>query len=133
MNLRISRALLDQIMTHAGEAPDEEVCGLLFGSMAAIERAVRARNVAPDPRRAFEIDPVPLLAAHRAQRFGGPKIIGHYHSHPSGDALPSVHDAANAIPDAIWLIIGSGGAAAFMSRQGGQIHGRFDALELVIE
>lgn len=133
MNIRISRALLDQILAHAEQSPDEEVCGLLFGGASRIEGAIPARNVAPETRRSFEIDPGPLLAAHRAQRIGGPKIIGHYHSHPSGEAMPSIHDAENADPDAIWLIVGSGQAAAFVARRDGQIHGCFDALALMIE
>jgi proteasome lid subunit RPN8/RPN11 len=82
------------------------VCGLLFGSAARIEAAESVANVAPQPARAFEIDPAALFAAHRDARRGGPTMIGHYHSHPSGEAAPSARDAAQAMGDgALWLIL----------------------------
>jgi proteasome lid subunit RPN8/RPN11 len=34
------------------------------------------------------------------------RIIGHYHSHPDGQAAPSVHDLAMAHdPEAIWVVV----------------------------
>ena len=66
------------------------------------------------------------VAAHRAARDAGPAVIGHYHSHPSGVAVPSATDAACAAPDGtLWLIVagdvarlwiagpGEGGAVRF--------------------
>jgi proteasome lid subunit RPN8/RPN11 len=132
MNIGISRAVLDQILLHAAQFPDEEVCGLLFGGRDAITSAGPVPNVAADRRQWFELDPAALLAAHRAQRLGGRSVAGHYHSHPSGAALPSPRDAESAVAGAIWLIVCEGEVAAFEARQDGPIHGRFHPLALKI-
>lgn len=77
------------------------------------------RNVAPDPRDSFEIDPAALIAAHRAARSGGPAPIGHYHSHPRGPAHPSARDAAMAEPGSYWLIAGEGELRGWRARTDG--------------
>ncbi len=93
-----------------------EVCGLLLGSREEVDEIVPASNVASDPARHFELDPIVLIAAHRAQRAGGPRIVGHYHSHPGGLAVPSATDRANAVPDgSFWLIVGSGDARLWIA------------------
>lgn len=107
----ISRGLLEQIVALGVAREAEEVCGLLLGQAGTIEAILPAANVAPDPARHFELDPAALIAAHRAARSGGPQVIGHYHSHPSGVAIPSRTDAACASPDdSLWLIVGGGEA-----------------------
>jgi len=106
MGLEISSTLLARLLTEARNSPAREVCGLLFGTATRIGRAESCANVAADPARAFEIDPAALFAAHRAARQGGPRMIGCYHSHPSGAAVPSARDAEAAMGDgALWLIL----------------------------
>jgi proteasome lid subunit RPN8/RPN11 len=119
MSVIISRMLLDQIQAIAA-ADRAEVCGLLLGTAGRIEAIAPAANVAPDPARHFELDPVALIAAHRVARAGGTPIIGHYHSHPSGVAVPSATDAACATPDgSLWLIIGGGDAQLWVAQGDG--------------
>ena len=133
MTVRIATALLDRILAHAAETPDREVCGLLFGSAATIESAQPAANIAEAPARAFELDPQALFAAIRAERHGGPRTIGHYHSHPSGDPSPSLRDAAAAAePGRLWLILAGGQAAAYRAQPGGPIHHAFAAVRLAL-
>ena len=118
MMVRISRLLLEQIMSHAASSADE-VCGLLLGHSGCIAEARPAANVATDPARHFELDPVALLAAHKAARAGGPAVMGHYHSHPSGRPELSATDAACAAPDgSLWLIIGRGEARLWIASMG---------------
>lgn len=105
-----------------------EACGLLFGVEGEISEATVTRNVADHPERRFEIDPAALFAALRAERAGGARIAGYWHSHPSGDAQPSQADAAMAVADGkLWLIV-AGAEAATLWRAGA--HG-FEAMELV--
>lgn len=81
----------------------------------------------------FEIDPAALFAALREARRGGPKVLGHYHSHPSGIAAPSLADAVAAAPDgAVWLIAARGEITAWRAVSDGAVHGRFDPLTLAI-
>ena len=134
MSVRISRATLVEVLAHVAAEPDREVCGLLFGTADQIDSAEPAGNVAADPARHFEIDPAALFAAIRAERGGGPPIAGHYHSHPSGSAAPSVHDAAAAYqPGRLWLIVAGGDAALWREVSGGAVQGVFEPVSLVVE
>lgn len=130
MELEISIADQGAILAAAAASTDE-VCGLLLGQGTRVSRVQPCANVADAPARWFEIDPASLLAAHRAARQGGPAVIGHYHSHPSGAAEPSPRDAAAAVPDgAIWLIAAGGTLRAWRAVANGALHGRFDAMAI---
>ncbi|TPG13831.1 M67 family peptidase [Sphingomonas koreensis] len=133
MSARISSAALQQIIAHAAAFPQLEVCGLLFGDADVIEAIEPCANVAEDRATRFEIDPARLLAAHRAMRSGGARLIGHYHSHPRGSATPSARDAQAAAADgAIWLIVAGGAVDAYRAVDHGEIEGRFAPLALDI-
>jgi len=121
MSVRISRSLLDAVLAHAAATPDREVCGLLFGTAGHVRAARPAANVHPDPARHFEVDPAALIAAHKAARAGGPRLAGHYHSHPSGDAGASREDAASAVPGQLCLIVAAGGAARLYRADAGAL------------
>ncbi len=106
MLIRISSKSIAAIRAHAAETPGVEVCGLLFGTVEAVERVQRCANMADRPTTRFEIDPAALIAAHKAERAGGAKLIGHYHSHPHGVCAPSEADRAEALDAGqYWLII----------------------------
>lgn len=108
-----------------------EACGLLFGDTDAITAMQAVENVAEAPERRFEIDPRALFAALRAERVGGPKIVGYWHSHPSGDAMPSATDAAMAEPDGkLWLIAGGDEIRLWRTGPSGPVHGRFTEMVL---
>ncbi|MEH6756774.1 MAG: M67 family metallopeptidase [Parasphingorhabdus sp.] len=131
MKLVISSTILDDLQRHAKETAPEEVCGLLFGNNGTVLSYAAAKNVAKNPARHFEIDPMALIAAERAMRGGGAPIVGYYHSHPSGSVSPSKTDAAMAAPDGrIWLIINGQDVAAWRSVANGKIYGRFDPITL---
>ena len=132
MIVRISTTVHAAILAHAAGSPDAETCGLLFGAADRVEAARATTNVASDPARRFELDPQALFAAIRAERAGGPRLIGHYHSHPSGDTRPSACDAAAAEPGRLWLIAGAGHVAAWRAQAGGPVHRAFAPLGLII-
>lgn len=129
MAVAISSCVIELIQSAAADAAPNEACGLLFGD-GAIEAASHTANVANDPTRHFEIDPAALFAALRDQRSGGKRVIGYWHSHPSGDATPSATDAAMAAPDGrLWLIVGGGQITAWRTSKAAAVHGRFDPVE----
>lgn len=131
MTVEISSAVLARILAEADASPEREVCGLLIGRPDRIAASLGCRNVAADPRRAFEIDPAQLIAAHRAARAGAGDIVGCYHSHPAGPPLPSPRDATAAVADgSIWLIVAGGGAGCYRAVEQGRHAGRFDPMEL---
>ncbi len=110
MVIELTSDLIAQLQAHAAAAHPQECCGLLLGQGGKIIEAQPASNVHQRPQTHFEIDPQALVDAHRAQRQGGPDIIGYYHSHPDGPAKPSQTDAAMASGDGrVWAIIGANG------------------------
>src|SRR5690554_2802929 len=107
--IEITLAALDTLRAEARKAAPLECCGILLGAAGRIDHAVPAANIAADPRTRFEIEPGALIAAYRAERAGGPKVAGFYHSHPDGPAAPSAIDRAMAAGDGrIWAIAGRG-------------------------
>jgi desampylase len=131
MHVVISRLVLAAIVADARADMANERCGLLLGTASEITHFRPTRNVHPEPSRFFEVDPATLIAAHRDARYGQPAVVGHYHSHPSGKAEPSIHDARLADDDRqLWLIVSEDSAALWRSRQGGEHCSMFDPVML---
>lgn len=113
MTLEVTSGAIATLLAEAEQAAPRECCGLLLGQGERIDRAVAAPNVSPEPLTRFEIDPMALLAAHKAARGGGPQVIGYFHSHPSGHPVPSATDCEHSTGDSrIWAIV-AGGEVAF--------------------
>lgn len=125
--IAIPARVLAGIAARAAAAWPDECCGLLLGrregEACVVAEAVAAANVADDPARRFEVDPHVLLATHRRARESGVELLGPYHSHPDGAAVPSATDRARATAAAAageaWLIVpatrdGAGAARAFI-------------------
>ncbi|WP_256731346.1 M67 family metallopeptidase [Sphingomonas sp. dw_22] len=130
--MTISRSVLIGIRRFSADAAPLEACGLLFGDGVGITGFRATGNVAEQPETRFEIEPGALFAALRAERAGGPRVVGYWHSHPSGDATPSATDAAMAAPDGkLWLVVGGETVTAWRAGERG-LHGRFEAVALEI-
>ena len=107
--IELTREVLGALLAEAERAYPHEACGLLLGVGGKIEGIRPAANVHAAPQTHFEIDAQALVDAHRAERQGGPRVIGYYHSHPHGPAEPSVVDRAQASGDErVWAIVGAG-------------------------
>ena len=120
LRVRITSTAIAAMQAHARRAAPAECCGILFGAEGSIEDARPAANVAADGRRRFEIDPRALIEAHRAERSGGPQVIGYYHSHPGGPTKPSATDRAQAAHDGrVWAIVGKGGVTFWRDEETG--------------
>lgn len=108
--LVLRAADLEAILGHARAAAPEEACGVLGGRDAGGERRVEVvhpcRNVAPEPRREYVMEPRDQFAAFLdVEDARGLEVLGVYHSHPRGPAGPSAVDAARAtLPDASYLV-----------------------------
>lgn len=129
----ISRSLLEAVLADARCDPARERCGLLLGRDDQLLDFIPAANVHPQPERHFELDPAVLFATLRTERAGGLAVLGHYHSHPMGESVPSATDAAAASDDGrLWLIVAREGFGLWRSIPGGAVHGRFGRVELGI-
>lgn len=125
MGVTISRSILVGMKKAAAAAWPREACGLLFGEEGVISAFSEVRNLAETPETRFELDPAALFAALRAERGGGARVIGYWHSHPSGSADPSETDAAMAAPDSkLWMILAGDDARCWRAGEEG-CHGRF--------
>ncbi|MEL6877118.1 MAG: Mov34/MPN/PAD-1 family protein [Pseudomonadota bacterium] len=106
----VSAEMLEALTSIAQAAHPHEACGILTGQGMSISGMIEARNVHPAPATHFEIDPQALIDAHRAERAGGPQVMGYFHSHPSGDACPSEMDRAMSAGDGkVWAIVAAEG------------------------
>ncbi|MGC2374953.1 MAG: M67 family metallopeptidase [Solirubrobacteraceae bacterium] len=105
----ISQELLEQILAHARELPEEECCGVVAvepGAPAHAVRVFRAENVHASPLK-FEIERKELLKLYNAcQELGGLGAI--YHSHVRSEPYPSQTDINFAAkwPGVEWIIVG---------------------------
>ncbi|MGN6821147.1 MAG: Mov34/MPN/PAD-1 family protein [Sphingomonas sp.] len=118
MRLEISREALAGIRAAAAAAHPEEACGLLFGKDGLIDGWQETRNVAENRDAEFEIDPTMLFAALRAERAGGPKLVGYWHSHPNGWVEPSARDLDQAgLDEKIWIIVAGDDVAAWQATE----------------
>jgi proteasome lid subunit RPN8/RPN11 len=112
------RSQLDALLEDALSCEGEERCGLILGeeggdpgdpeALRRVLEVVAARNVHPEPSRSYEIDPEALFRVHRAAREGGPHLLGAWHSHPRGEAVPSRRDRELAWPGYAYLIVAPG-------------------------
>ncbi|HZG53686.1 MAG TPA: M67 family metallopeptidase [Pyrinomonadaceae bacterium] len=97
------------MLAHAREARPEECCGLVGGDAEGFGASVyRLRNIAADPRVAYDGDPQDLCEAQRTMRARGERLLAIYHSHPREAApAPSESDVRLAYhPSAVYFIIG---------------------------
>lgn len=133
MRIEISTSVITQIRQDSTAAVPREACGLLFGEDGAVTKSQTTENTAENPLTHFEIDPRALIAALRAERGGGPRLAGYWHSHPSGSPDPSPTDAAMAASDGkLWLIVAGTTVRGWRAVADGPVHGRFEPVELTL-
>lgn len=83
------------------------VNGYPFPTLATVTALVPVGNHAPDPTRAFTLDPLGWFAADAHAQAHGVAVLGIIHTHPDSPAIPSATDAANAASvgrSLFWLI-----------------------------
>ncbi|AIT81289.1 Mov34/MPN/PAD-1 family protein [Novosphingobium pentaromativorans] len=106
MVVEVTSAVLARLLEEAQKAAPRECCGVLMGQGTRIDEVRAAANLAPEPERRFEIDPLVLLASHKEARAGGRQVVGYYHSHPAGHPVPSATDCEHASGDRrVWAIV----------------------------
>jgi [CysO sulfur-carrier protein]-S-L-cysteine hydrolase len=102
----IPRRLALKLLHVAQLVPGAEICGLIGADDSGPVTLYPVANVAPDPARAFHMDPAAQIAALKALRTAGQRLWGTYHSHPSAPPVPSAQDVAEAgYPEVFHLIV----------------------------
>jgi proteasome lid subunit RPN8/RPN11 len=104
--LRMPRRIVNQLLDHARQSPETEICGFIAAQGETPVRCIRIANIATSPSCRYAMDPQQQIAALRSMRERGEELYAIYHSHPHSPAAPSVIDVKEAgYPDACYLII----------------------------
>jgi len=104
--LRLPRSIVNQLLDHARQSPENEVCGFITALGTTPVRCIRIANIATSPSCRYAMDPKQQIAALRAMRECGEVLYAIYHSHLHSSAAPSVIDINEAgYPEACYLII----------------------------
>jgi proteasome lid subunit RPN8/RPN11 len=107
--LSASPAVRRAIIAHARRERPNECCGFLLGAARRVKYAVPMRNVARRPATRYKIDDAAHIGLRRLLREISPalSIVGVYHSHPKGAAVPSPTDLREAMyPEWLYVIVG---------------------------
>lgn len=93
------------MINHLNSCLPEEGCGLLAGRDHKIIDVLPVENVLHSPT-AYRMHPAQQIRGMLGIEASGLELIGFYHSHPIGDALPSETDILEATyPDELYLIV----------------------------
>lgn len=103
--IRLPKRLAMALLADAEAAGDLEICGFIAETAGTFTRYAVA-NRAAQPAARFDMDPADQIAAFKRMRCAGQTLLAIYHSHPSGEATPSVHDRqGHSYPDVAALLL----------------------------
>lgn len=104
--LELPRSLVNQILAHAQQNPDEEICGLISSKNGGATRYYRIANTAENKAQRFEMNGSEQIAAMKQMRERGEELMAIVHSHPDAPAIPSALDKENNnYPDVYYLVV----------------------------
>ena len=97
---------LEQLIAQARQDAPNETCGIIAGKEGRALKIYALKNIDPDPRIRYNVDPLELLNALRETEDLGREHLAIYHSHPATQAYPSPTDIARAFyPEVVYLLI----------------------------
>jgi proteasome lid subunit RPN8/RPN11 len=104
--MKISQALIDEMVAHAREDLPNECCGMIGGRDGEATSVVRVENAAASPLR-YEMDPQGQFDALKEIEGAGDELLGIYHSHTRSAAYPSQTDVNQAVawPEQVYVIV----------------------------
>jgi len=104
--IKLSRTLINQLMTHAQSGNEKEVCGFIASRNGAPTKTYPITNIASRADSRFEMEPREQISAIKEMREQGEEIFAIYHSHPTSPAVPSKIDIDEySYPEVLSLII----------------------------
>ncbi|MCF7969593.1 MAG: M67 family metallopeptidase [Methylococcaceae bacterium] len=104
--IAIPRKIVQNLLHHAQQTPDQEVCGLVSSLDNMPYRSYPIKNTSPKPSKFFTLDAQQQIQAMAKMRDNNEQLFAIYHSHPTAPAIPSNTDLTQAnYPEALYLII----------------------------
>jgi desampylase len=101
------RTMTDPIVERiaaAAQTSSREICGALIGDRDRVLDAVPLANQSSHTHDRFFIPADEVKRLEEAAERDGRMLMGFYHSHPYGDAVPSTIDLQNALPGYVYWI-----------------------------
>ena len=104
--LFLPRPMVNQILAHAQQNPDIEVCGLIGNSAANKKSYYAIDNISKNPSCQFLMDAPQQIKAMKKMREKQEELFAIVHSHPAANAVPSLLDIKeSAYKDAYYIIV----------------------------
>lgn len=102
-SLTLSRAQWEAMRAHVEAEAPLEACGLLGGRDGVVQAVIPVTNAERSPVR-FRMEPGEQLRAFEQLEAAGLEVVGIFHSHPQGPAVPSPADIAEARYEVMQII-----------------------------
>lgn len=132
--LRLPRQLANQILAHAQQNPETEICGLISRQAEQAKRYYPVPNASTDSATQFHMDEQAQIATMKKMREQNEELLAIVHSHPHSEAIPSALDQQqHQYPDIFYLIVSLNTTGVLDLRAFKQIDQRFQPIELVLE
>ena len=104
--IKLPRALINQLMRHAQNGDGKEVCGFVASLNGEAVKTYPIGNIATLAEKRFEMEPKAQINALKNMREQGLALFAIYHSHPTSPAAPSQVDIDEfSYPEALSMII----------------------------
>ena len=106
--MKISRALIDEMVAHAREDLPNECCGMVGGRGEVATSVYRAENEFASPLRFGVASKDLFRITQKEMPERDEELVAIYHSHTKTAAYPSqtdVNEAEKSWPDAVWIIV----------------------------
>lgn len=102
-SLTLSHAQWEAMRAHVEAQSPLEACGLLGGRDGVVQVVIPVTNAERSPVR-FRMEPGEQLRAFEQLEAAGLEVVGVFHSHPHGPAVPSPTDIAEARYEVVQVI-----------------------------
>ncbi len=139
--LTMAGDVLAAILEHCRRELPNEACGILGGRAGRVESVHPVQSAHPSPSR-FAMEPTAQFLAMDEVSRAGRELVGIYHSHPGGPAVPSTTDLQEACwpgttlpnyPEAIQVIVSLLERAAPVVRGYAADRGMFVEVPIIID
>lgn len=102
--LRLPRAVTDEMIEHCIAGRPNEACGILACKDGEVVRVFKMKNASASSMR-YSLDPKEQFAVYRKLDDEGWELGGVFHSHTRTEAYPSPTDVRLASEDVPYLIV----------------------------
>lgn len=132
--LFLPRPLVNELLAHAQQHPDIEVCGLIGNDSENNKNYYQIDNVSTNPGCRFEMDAPQQIKAMKKMREKQQSLFAIVHSHPTTNAQPSDLDIEeNNYQDAYYIIISLNTKGVLEMRAFAQQKKSMQEIDLILE